>query len=56
MEGQLIFALVLTIPLVLLPVAYIWYLNIAGFYAAVQEARKRRTAHEENMRAVAAVK
>ncbi len=56
MEGQLIFALVLTIPLVLLPVAYVWYLNIAGFYTAVREARKRRTALEERIKAFAAVK
>jgi len=49
MEWQLILALVLAIPIILFPAVFIWYLNIGGIYAAIQEARKRKTApeHEE---------
>ena len=53
MEWGFIVALVLAIPIILFPVAFVWYLNIGGIYAAVREARKRRAAREEKMRAVA---
>ena len=47
MEWQFILALVLAIPIILIPAAFIWYLNIGGLYAAVREARaKRRTGKE----------
>ena len=53
MEWAFIVALVLAVPIILFPVAFVWYLNIGGVYAAVKEARKRRAAREERMRAVA---
>lgn len=53
MEWGFIVALVLGIPIVLVPVAFVWYLNIGGIYAAIQEARKRRAAREERTTAVA---
>ena len=53
MQWEFIVALVLAIPVILLPVALVWYLNIGGIYAAIQEARKRRAAHEEGIGAVA---
>jgi len=53
MEWGFIVALVVAIPIILFPVAFVWYLNIGGIYAAVREARKRRAAREEKMREVA---
>lgn len=53
MEWAFIVALVLAVPIILFPVAFVWYLNIGGIYGAVKEARKRRAAREERMRAVA---
>ena len=53
MEWGFIVALVLAVPIILFPVAFVWYLNIGGIYGAVKEARKRRAAREERMRAVA---
>jgi len=47
MEWPIILLLVLAIPVILLPVALVWYLNIAGFYAAAKEARKRKPATEK---------
>jgi len=44
MEWQVIVALVVAIPIILLPVAFIWYLNLGGIYTAIKEARARRTA------------
>ena len=37
MEWQLILALVIAIPIILIPVVFIWYLNIGGIYAAIRE-------------------
>ena len=39
MEWQVILALALAIPIILFPVAFIWYLNIGGVYAAIKEGR-----------------
>ena len=44
MEWPVVLALVLGIPVILFPAAYVWYLNIGGLYALV---RKKRTAVRE---------
>ncbi len=55
MEWQFIIALVIAIPVILLPVAFVWYLNIGGIYAAIKEARERRVAREKKARTVVEV-
>ena len=47
MQWQVIVALVVTVPIILLPVALIWYINIGGIYHAVKEAQKRRAIQRE---------
>lgn len=47
MEWPIIVILVLAVPIIILPVALVWYLNIAGIYAAAKEARKRKPATEK---------
>ena len=42
MEWQIIVALVIVIPVILLPVAFIWFMNIGGVYAAVKESLAAR--------------
>ena len=56
MEWQIIVALVVAIPIILLPAAYVWYLNIGGIYAAIKEARARRVTREEKVKAAMKVK
>ena len=56
MEWQVIVALVIAIPIILFPAAFVWYLNVGGIYAAVKEARARRVAHEKGATAAAEVK
>ena len=56
MEWQIILALVLAIPIVFIPVAFVWYLNIGGVYAAIKEGRERRVTREKGIRAVARAK
>ncbi len=42
MQWELIVALVIAIPVILFPAAYVWYLNVGGIYSAIKEARQKR--------------
>ena len=56
MEWQIIVALVVAIPIILFPVALVWYLNIGGIYAAIKEALARRAVHEKGKKVAAEAK
>jgi len=51
MQWEFIVALVIAIPIILFPAAFVWYLNIGGIYAAIKEALERRAAREKKARA-----
>ena len=42
MQWELIVALVVAIPVILFPAAFVWYLNIGGVVQAVREAKAAR--------------
>jgi len=42
MEWYLILAIVLAVPVVLLPAALIWYINASGIYTVIRETLRRR--------------
>ena len=42
MEGILLVALVIAIPVILFPAAFVWYLNIGGVVQALREAKARQ--------------
>lgn len=44
MEWQVIVALVIAVPVILFPVALVWYINIGGIYKAIKKAQARRAA------------
>ena len=44
MQWEFIVALILAIPIILFPVAFVWYLNVGGIYAAIKDARAKRAA------------
>ena len=46
MEWQVILALVIAIPVILFPAAFVWYLNVGGMFQAVKEARERKLARK----------
>jgi len=46
MEGQVIIALAIAIPVILFPAAFVWYLNLGGVFQAVREARTRKVAEK----------
>ena len=56
MTWQVIAALVVIIPVILLPAAFVWYLNAGGIYAAIKEAREKRVAQEKAVEATVKVK
>ena len=45
--------LVLGVPLILLPVALVWYLNVGGIYSLIKETRQKKTARDEATRTIA---
>jgi hypothetical protein len=49
MEWQFIVALVVAIPVILFPAAFVWYLNIGGVAAALREAREKRAAQTKGV-------
>jgi hypothetical protein len=44
MQTGMIIALVIAIPVILFPAAFVWYLNIGGIVQAVREARAKKAA------------
>ena len=42
MQWELIVILVIAIPVILFPAAYVWYINIGGLAILFKEARERR--------------
>ena len=56
MQWELVIALVIAIPIILFPAAFVWYLNVSGIYIVIRETRKRQIARKKKMRAVVEVK
>lgn len=50
MEWQFIVALLVAIPIIAFPAAFVWYLNVGGVYAAIKEALKKRAALQERLK------
>ena len=46
MQWEFIVALAIAIPIVLFPIAYIWYINIGNIVTAVKRAREKRAVRE----------
>ncbi len=54
MEWQVIIAIIIAIPVILFPAAFIWYMNIGGIVEAIKKARVKRVARDkENKLSVA---
>jgi hypothetical protein len=50
MEWYVIVILVLLVPIVLLPVAFVWYLNASGLYRVIRDARQREKRRAKALR------
>ena len=53
MQWEFIVALVIAIPIILFPAAFVWYINIGGIYVAIRETLKRRRALQERPKTLA---
>lgn len=51
MDWEFIVALVVAIPIILLPVAFIWYLNLGGVFSAVKGLWNKRAARHKHVAA-----
>ena len=51
MEWQIIVAIAIMTPVILIPVLLVWYLNVGGIYAAIKEARARRAVRQKEAKA-----
>ena len=47
MELATIIALIVAIPVILFPAAFIWYLNVGGLVKAAQKARAKKAAQQK---------
>ena len=47
MEWQVILAIVIAAPLLLLPVAFVWWLNFGGIYQTIKGTEKKKAAAKE---------
>lgn len=42
MEWYFILAIIITIPIIMFPIAFIWYMNVSGLYQVMRDARERQ--------------
>jgi len=50
MNWQIFIAMVVAIPIILLPVAFIWYLNIGGIFNTVKTSLAKRAGRNKKNR------
>ena len=50
MSWEFILALVIVVPIILIPVALVWYLNFKGTYEVIRNARRQRERRAELLR------
>jgi len=56
MQWEFIVALVIGIPIILFPAAFVWYINIGGILTFIKERRARRVAREKVAKAANSIK
>lgn len=52
MEWYAILAIILAIPVILIPIAFIWYINVSGIYTVTRETMKRRAVRRKREKEV----
>jgi len=52
MEWQIVIAILIAIPIVLFPVALIWYLNLGGVVTAIKKLKNKRAVREKEPKIV----
>ena len=52
MQWEFVVALLIAVPIILFPAAFVSYLNIVGIYTAIREALKRRAIQQQKTKIV----
>jgi hypothetical protein len=47
MKWELVIAVIIAVPIILFPAAYVWYTNVGGIFHAMKEARAKRVADHD---------
>ena len=55
MQWEIVVALAIAVPIILLPVVFVWYLNIDGIYTAIKKARVGQAVRERGEKVAAEV-
>ena len=51
MQWELVVALVIAVPIILFPVALIWYMNVGGIFTAARDVKLARNKKTETAKA-----
>lgn len=54
MQGEVVLALAIMVPIIIFPAALVWYINIGGITAALKEARAKKAAESKGLGTVEA--
>jgi hypothetical protein len=49
-DWSIILIVIVVTPLVLIPAALIWYINVSGIYTVIRETQRRRVARRRMMK------
>lgn len=49
MEWQIIIALLVIVPVILLPVVFVWHLNTGGIFTAFRQIKSRQSVQKKKM-------
>ena len=49
MEWWVVLVIIVAIPIILLPAAFIWYMNVSGLYTVIRETQKRAVARRKRI-------
>ena len=53
MQWGFVLALVIAIPLILLPAVFVWYINAGGIYTVFKDIRERRYTRKKGVKEMA---
>jgi len=56
MQWEFVVALVIAVPIIIFPVAYVWYINIGGIVAAIKDMRAVRVIRGKTAAGAAKIK
>jgi len=51
MEWQIMIAILIAIPVMIFPIALVWYINPGGIFNTLKEAKVRRSEHAKEAKA-----